>query len=258
MDHINLGNNCSHQAHKPSGMFNYWFWKPWAVARSTLQRLGIWGIESQILKTSAVGILLVFCLTKCCSQPFIKWLACSIILALFNSLPIAMSKLAGVGKLWWQNPSIQSRLNQFGGIDGLVTKREGLALAAKDRWHCLINRDILEPVFAAMFNDRLIKTPSMEPITVQVHVLDLLWQNSKTKGEKIPIDETNLPPIPEEKELTYHLAVASIKGLVLFVRKHRLRPHVPRDTGWKKMVSMLKPVSIKTHSFFILSPGFLS
>jgi hypothetical protein len=108
-----------------------------------------------------------------------------------------MSKLAGVGKLWWQNPSIQSRLNQFGGIDGLVTKREGLALAAKDRWHCLINRDILEPVFAAMFNDRLIKTPSMEPITVQVHVMDLLWQNSKPKGEKIPIDETNLPQIPE-------------------------------------------------------------
>ena len=145
-----------------------------------------------------------------------------------------MSKLAGVANQWWQNPSIRSRLNQYGGIDGLVVKREGLALAAKDRWHALINKEVLEPIFAAMFRDRLIKTPSMDPIAVQVQVLDLLWQNETTKGEKIPIDEKNLPSIPEEKELKYHLAVASIKGLVLFARKHRLRPHTPRDTGSKK------------------------
>ena len=168
-----------------------------------------------------------------------------------------MSKLAGVGKLWWQNPSIQSRLDQFGGIDGLVIKRQGLAVAAKDRWHPLVNRDVLEPIFAAMFRDRLIKTPAMDPITAQVHILDLHWQHSQNKGAKeakIEIDETNLPPIPEEKELKYHLAVASIKGMVLFVRKHRLRPHVPRDTGFKNDEHVQNPRE-KTHSY---RPGFVS
>ena len=141
-------------------------------------------------------------------------------------LDLAMASLYGVAKQWWSDPVIRDRLKE-GGIQGLVCVSKANPIAAKDAWHVLQNKNVLTPVIECMRCVGLLKTPCLENIQEQVHVLDLLLKEQ-------PMNAMNLPPIPPQMEVKYHVTSMSIKRLVSFTRRKRLLPHTPRDRVAKK------------------------
>ena len=147
-----------------------------------------------------------------------------------------MSTLNGVAKLWFMDPTIKGLLEEKG-IEGLVKVSKGRSVAAKNRQHCNMNPHVLKPVIDIMRKDSLLKTPCLDTIQRQIHILDLLHTK---KGFDTT---TGLPPIAFEKEIPYHLLSDGIKKMVGFARRHKLRPHVPRDTGFKSACDVKKKQS---------------
>lgn len=143
-----------------------------------------------------------------------------------------MASLYGVAKQWWSDPAIRDRLTD-GGIQSLVVVSKASPIAAKDTWHVLQNKNVLTPIVECMRCVGLMKTPCLENIQEQIHVLDLLLKEE-------PMNALNLPPVQPQMEVKYHVISLSIKRLVGFIRRKRLLPHTPRD--WVVKIAEIKRI----------------
>ena len=122
----------------------------------------------------------------------------------------------------------------------MICTNKGSPVVKKDQYHAILNQDVIIPIMNAMKDCHKIKTPDLNTIKDQVHILHLL----KT-DQKIP---KTLPAISEDMEISIHLAVINIKKLICLVRDKYLRNHKPRDWGCQK-----NALSLTVRSWFFKS-----
>lgn len=144
-----------------------------------------------------------------------------------NLKVFAMANLHGVAKCWWADPVIRESI-QVDGFMKVVQTEKGRPVASQNRWCCVANTHLLRPVIRSMAENHLLKTPYMEDIERQVRILSLL---SRNKG----FDANSLPDMLPEEETPVHLHVTSLKRMIGFCRRQKLRPHCPRDRVIKRI-----------------------
>ena len=136
-----------------------------------------------------------------------------------------MADLGTVAKAWYLDAELKKKLGMAGGIASLVITKGSNAIIVQDRWHAVVNRRVLLPVMDAMRVQHKIKTPSLKALEDQVWILEMLF-----KGLSLNVSG-GLPPPPEELVVPIHCVASSIKKLISFTRRMKLRSHTPQDQG---------------------------
>lgn len=138
-----------------------------------------------------------------------------------------MADLGGVAKRWFLDAELQKKMALAGGIGGCVITKGSNAIVLQDRWHAVVNRKLIEPGMDAMRVQHIMKTPAMGALEEQVFILHLLFN-----GVALNV-AAGLPTPPPDMAVPIHCAATSIKKLVSFVRRMRLRQHTPQDTVFR-------------------------
>ena len=133
----------------------------------------------------------------------------------------AMASLRCVSKVWFTNEEIKGRLMEKG-LKGLImTEKPGQAVAAKNDWHA-VNKSVIAPVIEAMREAHRLKTPSMNELESELSTLGVFIQDQ-------PVNCETLEATKLRWGVEIHVAAASIKKILSYLRRKFLLPHVPRD-----------------------------
>lgn len=145
-----------------------------------------------------------------------------LVLASVAAMPAA---LHGLAKYWFLDEVVKGLVEQ-GGLGALVKTSTKGGLAMKDEWHAIENWGVLEPLIILMRDQHLCKTPNLPDIKRQVSILAVLISNQ-------PVNDHTVKQMIFQHEVEIHMASASIKKIVGYLRGRFLLQTTPRDTGSK-------------------------
>eukprot|EP00438_Fugacium_kawagutii_P014307 Skav224019 [mRNA] locus=scaffold3238:48745:49179:- [translate_table: standard] len=138
------------------------------------------------------------------------------------------ASLHGLAKFWFLDETVKGSVEQ-GGLGALVRTSTKGGLAMKDEWHAIENFRVVEPVIILMRDQHSCKTPSLPEIERQVSILGCLISGQ-------PVNDQTVKQIQFQNEVDLHLAAASIKKIMSYLRGRFLCKSVPRDMGSKNQV----------------------
>lgn len=148
------------------------------------------------------------------------------------------ANLHGLARHWYHDEDLKA-CTQTSGLLAMVSKQvRGQALAKKDKWHAIHNRELVKPIVDMMRDQHLLKTPYLKDLDLQVAIFSLMI-NSK------PVNDEHIEQTLADQEVEIHLGSSSIKKILGFLRKKYLAPHTPRDMGFENGCVMLRVFLLK-------------
>lgn len=148
------------------------------------------------------------------------------------------ANLNGLAKHWYHDEDLRAR-SQTSGLLAMVLKQvRGQALARRDKWHAIHNREFVKPIIVMMRDQHLLKTPYLKDLDLQVAIFSLMI-NGK------PVHQEHIEYALADNEVEIHLNSSSIKKILGFLRKKYLAPHTPRDMGFENGCVMLRVFLLK-------------
>lgn len=140
------------------------------------------------------------------------------------SLPVT---LHGLHKVWSLNDELKEHC-KANGLKALIqTFHPKQAIAKKDVWHAVRNRDTVQPIIFFMRRGGLLKTPYLDDLEYEIAAFGVLIQGKQ-------IDADTLGQIKQDQEVDLHCVATSIKKILSFLRSKFLRNNTPRDRGWEE------------------------
>lgn len=137
---------------------------------------------------------------------------------------MAPVSLHGLHKVWTLNDELTDHCKANGVRTLIQTYHPKQAIAKKDVWHAVHNRDTVQPIIFFMRRAALLKTPYLDDLVDEVAAFAALIQGKQ-------LDADTLAQIKQDQEVDLHCVASSIKKILSFLRNRFLRSNTPRDPG---------------------------
>ena len=150
-------------------------------------------------------------------------------------LVVAMAaSLRGLWSDWRQTASVIHRVNLAGSVRRMVQTVDGSPLAVQDRPHAILNADLVRPVLERMSDETTLKMNTVDDFMVQIICFSASIYDQPEVNEDNAMDIEFDQPSDEDD---LRVLAMGMKRCVAFVRKQFLKPHQPRELGYKIIMS---------------------